>query len=205
MVAGHACLFQCQHSLFVHQAEGGADLYGGMLPEVAHGVAYPFQQSRRRSSPADDKREAADALCLVQAGHSQAFVLVYQVVHIGLGVVMGGLGAPFAVFRTPAGAGIDDGAEVGAAFSHLLGDVVCGFVEGFPVLNIGQEEGFIGSDVSAGEDTVFQFVQGHNIVVLGLKIWHGPVGGQAMKKAGPSGKISEGCLPGIGGCLCPSV
>ena len=68
--------------------------------------------SGRRFSPASDEGETVDVLGFVVFSLSETFFSGKEVVDFGLRLVVRGLCTPFAVLRTSAGLGINDGTHV---------------------------------------------------------------------------------------------
>ena len=59
-----------------------------------------------------DQREYLDSGFSVKLGGFHAFLMTYQWICVDSGFVMGGLGAPFAIFRAFARTGVDYGAGI---------------------------------------------------------------------------------------------
>ena len=133
-----------------------------MAAQVAHRVAKLFNLFLGRFSSAGHQGEPVDVLLFVGTGVPQAFFGGQQVVDVGLCVVVGGLCAPFAVFRASARLGIDDGAHIEFARGTCLGNLVGGAVERLAVGRTCQPGRFFGRQGCACQYPQFQLFDGHN-------------------------------------------
>ena len=161
MVARDAGIEQSLHSFFVYQSQRGAEADGSMPAQVSCRVADALQKLAGGAFPADDDREASDALCFVQSGLAQAFVFVYQVICLGLRAVSCRLGTPLAIFGALSRTCIDNGAEVCTPVCQSPGYLMGRFIECFLVGMRGQGEGFRRGDVLPLEDFFFQVLYLH--------------------------------------------
>ena len=152
MVAGDAGLVELAQRLLVHQAQRGAEVDGGLAPHEARGFKEFLELGGGGLAAAGYEREAVDALLFVVEGLAEALVGWEGVVGLGGGVVVGRLGAPFAILGAAARLDVDDAAQVELAAGAGYGNLVGGGIEGLLVGAAGQPKGLLGRDVATGED-----------------------------------------------------
>ena len=97
-----------------------------MIPHEADCVAKLCYLSGRRFSSAGDEGETVDVLTFVVFCLSEALFSGQEIVNLGLGLVVRGLCTPFAILRTPAGLGVNDGTHVEFVRSTCDGNLVRG-------------------------------------------------------------------------------
>ena len=86
-----------------------------------------FQLEARECPSACDEREPSDSTPVVVVGKRHAGIAVDKLVDGDIGLMVGRLGAPFAVFGTAPGAGVYDGARIKIPAAEAVGDFGCGF------------------------------------------------------------------------------
>ena len=158
VVALHAGLFQLLQLLPLEQAHRGAQLQVGFAAHAAVQVAEVVEVGAPHAAAAGDEREPLDTLRLVEPGHRHGLLFGYGVVGLDAGVVVGRLGAPLAVFGAVTRAGVDNGATVEGAVAELPANLVGRGVELGAVGMQGQVDGLVGSNLSAGQYTVFNLL-----------------------------------------------
>ena len=130
-------------------------------------IAKLFHLSGRRFSAAGDEGETVDVLPFIVLRLSEAFFCGEQVVDVGLGVVVGGLCAPFAVFGAASRLGVDDGAHIKLVLCALYGNLMCSGIKRFTVGGVRQPGGLVGRYVYACQYLGFQFVNSHGMNKIG--------------------------------------
>ena len=121
--------------------------------------------SGRRFSPASDEGETVDVLGFVVFSLSETFFSGKEVVDFGLRLVVRGLCTPFAVLRTPAGLGVDDGTHIELVRSTSDGNLMRGGIKRLAVGHVGQPSGLGGRYVEACQYLVFDFLKCHKCMI----------------------------------------
>ena len=80
-------------------------------------------------SSAGNEGESVDVLGFIVLGLSKTFFSGKEIVNLGFSPVVGGLCTPFAVFRTSAGLGVDDGTHVELVRSTRDGNLMRGGIK----------------------------------------------------------------------------
>ena len=88
-------------------------------------------------SSAGNKGESVDVLGFIVLGLSETFFSGKEIVNLGFSLVVGGLCTPFAVFRTSAGLGVDDGTHVELVRSTRNGNLMRGGIKRLAVSHVG--------------------------------------------------------------------
>ena len=83
-----------------------------MLPQINETPAQVFHFLIRRTLSAGHQRKTVHALCLIQPGMTKAFFFRHQTIYLYTRIVMCGLGAPFAILRTPSRLRVDNGTHI---------------------------------------------------------------------------------------------
>ena len=125
VVARDAGLEEAAQGGLVEQPEGGAELQGGLAAEEADEVADAVELGQGGAAAGVDDGEAADAGGFVGTRVAEALLGGDETVDVAGGAVVGGLGAPLAVFGATSALAVDDGATVeeagGAGAGEALG------------------------------------------------------------------------------------
>lgn len=112
VIAGHPRLVQPVELLLVEKAHGGAQVDLARPVHGLIGLDGLVELRPGEGPPGGDDGEAVHALLLVELAHPQNLLLGQEVIDFAVGVVVGGLGAVFAVLRAAAAAAVDDGTQV---------------------------------------------------------------------------------------------
>jgi len=136
-----------------------------MFPHKAGRIAKLTDLFGRRFSSAGDKGETVDVLTFVVFCLSETFFSGQEIVNLGLSLVVRGLCAPFAVLRTPAGLGVDDGTHIELVRSTGDGNLMRGGIKRLAVGHVGQPSGLGGRYVEACQYLVFDFLKCHKCMI----------------------------------------
>ena len=99
-----------------------------MLPHMADCVAKLGNLFGRGFPSAGDEGETVDVLGFIILCLSETFFSGEEVIDFGLRLVVGGLCAPFTIFRASARFSVDDGTQVELVRSTRDGNLMCGGV-----------------------------------------------------------------------------
>ena len=123
--------------LSFEQSQRSTKLNRRMSTHITDCIAKLGNLFGRWFSSAGNEGESVDVLGFVVLGLSKTFFSGKEIVNLGFSPVVGGLCTPFAVFRTSAGLGVDDGTHVELVRSTRDGNLMRGGIKRLAVSHVG--------------------------------------------------------------------